>query len=66
MHCIRCMKNLTFETPVELLAEYSTGALEYSTQAAHNSNLPNLIVSDVALPVQIIRELYSAHEKCDV
>ena len=30
------------------------------------SNLPNLIVSDVALFIHIIRELYSAHEECDV
>ena len=29
-------------------AEYSTGAVEYLTQVAHNSNLPNLIVSNLA------------------
>ena len=49
-----------------IFAEYSTGAVEYSTQAADNSKLPIFMVSDVALLVQIIHELCSVHEKCDV
>ena len=54
------MKKSTFETPVELLPNIRL-ALPHIIQ-----NLPNLIVSEVAFLMQIIRELYSAHEKCDV
>ena len=60
------MKKSTFETPVELLPNIRL-ALPNIRQKPHIiQNLPNLIVSDVAFLMQIIRELYSAHEKCDV
>ena len=34
--------------------------VEYSTELAFNSNLPNIIV------LHLIGQLYSAHVKCDV
>ena len=56
------MWNAAFKTTVE----YSTGAVEYSTELAFNSNLPDIIVLNVAFYMHIIRELYLAHVKCDV
>ena len=51
------MWNAAFKTAVE----YSTGTLEYSTELAFNSNLPNITVLNVAFYMHIIRQLYSAH-----
>ena len=43
-----------------------TGKVEYSTEIAINSNLPNLIVFNVAFYMHVIRQFDSAHVKCDV
>ena len=43
-----------------------TGTVEYSTELAFNSNLPNLIVLNVAFYMHLIRQFDSAHVKCDV
>ena len=43
-----------------------TGTVEYSTELAFNSNLPNLIVLNVAFYMHFIRQFDSAHVKCDV
>ena len=40
-----------------------TGTVEYSTELAFNSNLPNLIVLNVAFYMRLIRKLDSAHVK---
>ena len=45
---------------------YETGTVEYSTKLAFNSNLPNLIVLNVAFYMHLIRQFDSAHVKCDV
>ena len=43
-----------------------TGTVEYSTELAFNSNLPNLILLIVAFYMHLIRQFDSAHVKCDV
>ena len=43
-----------------------TGTVEYSTELAFNSNLPNLIVLNVAFCMHLIRQFDSVHVKCDV
>ena len=42
-----------------------TGTVEYSTELA-NSNLPNLIVLNVAFYMHLILQFDSPHVKCDV
>ena len=46
--------------------EYSTCSVEDATEAAFNSNMPNLIDLDVELHMHLIRKLNSAHVECDV
>ena len=43
-----------------------TGTVEYLTELAFNSNLPNLIVFNVAFYMHLIRQFDSLHVKCDV
>ena len=43
-----------------------TGTVEYSTELAFNSNLPNLFVLNVAFYMHLIRQFDLAHVKCDV
>ena len=43
-----------------------TGRVEYLTELAFNTNLLNLIVSNVAFYMHLIRQFDSAHVKCDV
>ena len=43
-----------------------TGTVKYLTDLAFNSNLPNLIVLNVAFYMHLIRQFASAHVKCDV
>ena len=43
-----------------------TGTVEYSTELAFNSNLPNLIVLNDAFYMPLIRQFDLAHVKCDV
>ena len=43
-----------------------TGTVEYSTELAFNSNLPNLIVLNVAFYMHFIWQFDSVHVKCDV
>ena len=38
-----------------------TGTVEYSTELACNSNLPNLFVTNVAFYMHLIRQFDSAH-----
>ena len=42
-----------------------TGTVEYSTELAFNSKLPNLIVLNAAFYMHLIRQFDSAHVKCD-
>ena len=41
-----------------------TKTVEYSTELAFNSNLPNLIVLNVAFYMHVIRQFDSPHVKC--
>ena len=43
-----------------------TGTVQYSTELAFNSNVPNLIVLNVAFYMHLIRQFDLAHVKCDV
>ena len=43
-----------------------TGAVEYSTEFAFNSNLPNFIVLNVAFYMHLIWQFDLVHVKCDV
>ena len=43
-----------------------TGTVEYSTELTFNSDLPNLIVLNVAFYVRLIWQFDSAHVKFDV
>ena len=42
------------------------GGVEYSTELAINSNLPNLIVLNLAFDMHLTQQFDSAHVKCDV
>ena len=43
-----------------------TGTVGYLTELAFNSNMPNLIVLNVAFYMHLIRPFDSAHVKCDI
>ena len=48
------------------MKDNETGTVEYSTELAFHSNLPNLIVLNFAFYVHLIRQFDSAHVKFDV